>query len=108
LNCEKYDFIRIGLDAVAIIDMSIFPRHWFMSRFTVCQTDVRFTKDNQMTKCFPMLLLAAAIGCTQGAAPNSSPDSTTDISTEPGSTEVAMQLPDASATTVEFFCPGMT
>ena len=55
-----------------------------------------------------MLLLAAAIGCTQGGAPNSSPDSTTDISTEPGSTEVAMELPDASATTVEFFCPGMT
>jgi len=60
-----------------------------------------------MTKCFPMLLLAAAIGCTQGA-PNSAPDSTTDISTEPGSTQVAMELPDASATTVEFFCPGMT
>jgi hypothetical protein len=82
-----------------------------MSRFTVWQTDVRFTKDNQMTKCFPMLLLAAAIGCTQGSAPDSVPESTTDISTEPASTEVAdsgMELPDASATTVEFFCPGMT
>ena len=61
-----------------------------MSRFTVCQTDVRFTKDNQMTKCFLMLLLAAAIGCTQGGAPASAPGSTTDISTEPVSTEVAM------------------
>jgi len=55
-----------------------------------------------------MLLLAAAIGCTQGGAPASAPGSTTDISTEPVSTEVAMELPDASATTIEFFCPGMT
>lgn len=61
-----------------------------------------------MTKYFPMLLLAAAIGCTQGGAPDSVSDSTTDISSEPASTEVAMELPDASATTVEFFCPGMT
>jgi hypothetical protein len=55
-----------------------------------------------------MLLLAAAIGCTQGSAPDAVPDSTTDISSEPASSEVAMELPDASATTVEFFCPGMT
>lgn len=55
-----------------------------------------------------MLLLAAAIGCSQGGAPDSVPESTTDISTEPASTEVAMELPDASATKVEFFCPGMT
>ena len=58
-----------------------------------------------------MLLLAAAIGCTQGGAPDSVPDSTADISTEPASTEVAdagMELPDASATTIEFYCPGMT
>ena len=95
MNCEKYDFIRIGLDAVAIIAISISPRHWFMSRFMVCQTDVSFTKDNQMTKCFPMLLLAAAIGCTQGGAPDSMPD----ISTE--STDAALDQ-------VEFYCPGMT
>jgi len=62
-----------------------------------------------MTKYLPMLLLAAAIGCTQGGAPSDAvPESTTDISTEPASTEVAMELPDASATKVEFFCPGMT
>jgi hypothetical protein len=64
-----------------------------------------------MMKYLPILLLAAAIGCTQGSAPDAVPDSTTDITTEPASTEVAdsgMQLPDASATTVEFFCPGMT
>jgi hypothetical protein len=79
-----------------------------MSRPTVWQTDVRFTKDNQMTKYFPMLLLAAAIGCTQGSAPDAVPESTTDISTKPASTEVAMELPDASATTIEFYCPGMT
>lgn len=66
-----------------------------------------------MTKYLPMLLLAAAIGCTQGSgsAPDAVPDSTTDVSTEPASTEVAevgMELPDDSATTIEFFCPGMT
>lgn len=61
-----------------------------------------------MTKYLPMLLLAAAIGCTQGSAPDAVPDSTTDISTEPASTEVAMELPDDSATSIEFFCPGMT
>ncbi len=61
-----------------------------------------------MTKYFPMLLLAAAIGCTQGSAPDAVPESTTDISTKPASTEVAMELPDASATTIEFYCPGMT
>ncbi|MGZ0169835.1 MAG: hypothetical protein ACKVHE_09780 [Planctomycetales bacterium] len=61
-----------------------------------------------MLKYLPMLLLAAAIGCTQGSAPDAVPDSTTDITTEPASSEVAMELPDASATTVEFFCPGMT
>ena len=61
-----------------------------------------------MRKYLPMLLLAAAIGCTQGSAPDAVPDSTTDISSEPASTEVGMELPDASATTVEFFCPGMT
>ena len=56
-----------------------------------------------------MLLLAAAIGCTQGGAPSDAvPESTTDISTEPASTEVAMELPDASATKVEFYCSGMT
>lgn len=61
-----------------------------------------------MTKYLPMLLLAAAIGCTQGGSPDSVPEGTTDISSEPASTEVAMELPDASATKVEFFCPGMT
>ncbi len=77
--------------------------------FTVWQTDVRFTKDNQMTKYLPMLLLAAAIGCTQGSAPpDAVPEGTTDTTTESASTEVAMELPDASATTIEFYCPGMT
>lgn len=63
-----------------------------------------------MRKYLPMLLLAAAIGCTQGSgsAPDTVPESTTDITTEPASTEVAMELPDDSATTIEFFCPGMT
>lgn len=42
-----------------------------------------------------MLLLAAAIGCTQGGAPDSMPD----ISTE--STDAALDQ-------VEFYCPGMT
>ena len=56
-----------------------------------------------------MLLLAAAIGCTQGSGqPDAVPESTTDISTAPASTEVAMELPDESATKIEFFCPGMT
>lgn len=62
-----------------------------------------------MTKFLPMLLLAAAIGCTQGSGqPDAVPESTTDISTAPSSTEVAMELPDESATKIEFFCPGMT
>ena len=59
-----------------------------------------------------MLLLAAAIGCTQGSAPTDAvPESTTDISTAPASTEVAdsgMELPDASATKIEFYCKNMT
>jgi hypothetical protein len=55
-----------------------------------------------------MLLLVAAIGCTQGGAPDSVPDSTTDISSEPASTEVAMELPDASATMIQFYCSRMT
>lgn len=61
-----------------------------------------------MRKYLPMLLLAAAIGCTQGSAPDAVPESTTDITTEPASTEVAMELPDDSATAIEFYCPGMT
>jgi len=64
-----------------------------------------------MRKYLPMLLLAAAIGCTQGSAPDAVPDSATDISSEPASSdvaEVAMELPDASATKIEFYCPGMT
>jgi len=58
-----------------------------------------------------MFLLAAAIGCSQGNAPDAVPESTTDISTTPASTEVAevgMELPGESATKIEFFCPGMT
>ena len=55
-----------------------------------------------------MLLLAAAIGCTQESAPDTVPDSTTGLTSEPGSTEVAMELPAPSATTIQFYCPGMT
>lgn len=61
-----------------------------------------------MLKYLPMLLLAAAIGCTQGSAPDAVPDSMTDFTTEPPSTEVATELPDASATTIEFHCKEMT
>ena len=64
-----------------------------------------------MRKYLPMLLLAAAIGCTQGSAPDAVPESTTDITTEPASTEVGevgMELPDASATKIEFYCKSMT
>jgi hypothetical protein len=79
-----------------------------MSRLMVWQTDVRFERTLKMLKYLPLLLLAAVIGCTQGSAPDAVPESTTGITTEPASTEVAMELPDASATTVQFYCPGMT
>jgi hypothetical protein len=61
-----------------------------------------------MLNRFSLLLLVAAIGCTQGGSPDAVPDVTTDISTEPASTEVALQLPDDTATSIEFYCPGMT
>lgn len=49
-----------------------------------------------------MLLLAAAIGCTQGSGqPDAVPESTTDISTVPTELEAALDQ-------VEFYCPGMT
>ena len=63
-----------------------------------------------MMNRFSMLLLVAAIGCTQGETPDvvPVPDPTANISTDPASTEVALQLPDDTATSIEFYCPGMT
>lgn len=63
-----------------------------------------------MLKYLPMLLLTATIGCSQGSGPASVPDTTTtaEITTGPASTEVAMELPDETATKIEFYCPGMT
>ncbi len=64
-----------------------------------------------MKSYLPMLLLAAAIGCSQGSSPDAVPESTTDISAVPTSMEVAdsgMELPGKSATIIEFYCPGMT
>ncbi|NQV25980.1 MAG: hypothetical protein HQ518_16595 [Rhodopirellula sp.] len=61
-----------------------------------------------MLKRFSLLLLAAALGCTQAGSPDAVPEGSVDITTEPTSTEVAMELPDASATTIQFYCPGMT
>jgi hypothetical protein len=65
----------------------------------------------KMKSYLPMFVLAVAIGCSQGSAPDAVTESTTDLSTVPASTEVAevgMELPGESATKIEFFCPGMT
>ena len=61
-----------------------------------------------MLNRFSLLLLVAAIGCTQGGTPDAVPDVNSDTSTAPASTEVALQLPDDTATSIEFYCPGMT
>lgn len=58
-----------------------------------------------MRKRFPVLLLTAAIGCSQGGAPAPVPGDSTEIS---ASTEASIPLPDPSATVIQFFCPGMT
>jgi len=60
-----------------------------------------------MRKRFPVILLAAAIGCTQGEVPESAPEGTVQAN---GSPDIAasMSLPDPSATVVQFYCPGMT
>ena len=59
-----------------------------------------------MLKRFSLLLLAAAIGCTQAGSPDPAPEATVGTTTEP--TEITLELPDPSATTIEFYCPGMT
>lgn len=48
----------------------------------------------------PVLLLAAALGCTQGSAP---PPDADIVQTVPGA-----DLPDPAATLIKFSCPGMT
>ena len=60
-----------------------------------------------MLKRFSLLLLAAAIGCTQAGSPDPVPDVTVG---SPSSTpaEVTMELPDDTATVISFYCPGMT
>ena len=65
-----------------------------------------------MRKYVPFLLLAAAIGCSETGGPAPTTES---VSIESATTEVAtttessgMTLPDATATTVKFTCPGMT
>ena len=66
-----------------------------------------------MRKYVPALLLAAAIGCTEtgGPAPSAessavSPEGASVVAQTEESTELT--LPDATATTVKFTCPGMT
>lgn len=59
-----------------------------------------------MLKRFPFMLLAAVIGCTQAGNPETTPDATVGTTTAPVESSVA--LPDPSATTIEFYCPGMT
>lgn len=63
-----------------------------------------------MLKYFPMLLLAAAIGCTQGSDPAPVPvaSAITDTTTTEPTVEETLDLPDETATTIEFYCPGMT
>lgn len=59
-----------------------------------------------MLKRSSLLLLVAAIGCTQAENPEPAPEATVGTTTAP--TETSMELPDPSATTIEFYCPGMT
>lgn len=59
-----------------------------------------------MLKKTSILLLVAAIGCTQAGNPDPAPEATVGTTDTP--TETTMELPDPSATTIEFYCPGMT
>ena len=62
-----------------------------------------------MQKRLPLILLAAAIGCTQAGGPDPVPDVTAETSeTSSPAAEASLQLPDASATLVQFYSPGMT
>lgn len=61
----------------------------------------------QMLKRVSLLLLVAAIGCTQAGSPDSVPEVT--VGSPPSTpTEVTLELPDETATVISFYCPGMT
>jgi hypothetical protein len=59
-----------------------------------------------------LLLLAVAFGCSQTAAPPTTPESATAVTgvATPAETQEAggLALPPATATVVKFSCPGMT